>query len=243
MRGPPEFRGVAGLAQTGRAGCLPVTSRLLSLLGLGATLALASCASPTHEPPNLFPLKQQIRAYVDSGQYLRDVAEVAERAGRWLEKRAAIRSWAESLTVVFDLDETLFLNWPQLSRQDFGYVREAWDKWVESAEAPAVEPVREVYRTARRLGLDVIFLTGRPERMRAATERNLRAIECAEYALLICRPEEARGTSAAFKTAERAKLAAAGRVIIANLGDQQSDLTGGFAERTFKLPAPFYLTE
>jgi hypothetical protein len=29
-------------------------------------------------------------------------------------------------------------------------------------------------------------------------------------------------------------------VIIANLGDQFSDLAGGYAERTFKLPNPFY---
>ena len=28
---------------------------------------------------------------------------------------------------------------------------------------------------------------------------------------------------------------------IANLGDQESDLIGGHAERTFKLPNPFYL--
>ena len=38
------------------------------------------------------------------------------------------------------------------------------------------------------------------------------------------------------------QLTAGGRVIIANLGDQDSDLTGGYAERTFKLPDPFYFT-
>lgn len=210
---------------------------------LGGVLVFASCSSPSGEPPNLFPLKQQIRAYVESGRYQRDMASVAARAASWLEERAAKRQMGERLAVVFDLDETLFLNWPQISRQDFGYLREAWEKWVESAQAPAIEPVREVYRTAQRLGLEVIFLTGRPERMRAATERNLRAIGCGEYASLICQPDTARGTSVAFKTGERARLVAAGRVIIANLGDQESDLIGGFAEKTFKLPDPFYLTD
>ena len=215
----------------------------LRLLAAGVTLVLASCASRSREPPNLYALKQQIRGYVDSGQYQRDIAVVAERAQSWLEVRAAKRTKGERLSIVFDLDETLFLNWPQISRQDFGYIRDAWEKWVESAEAPAIEPVREVYRTARRLGIDVIFLTGRPERMRAATERNLRAIECGDYASLICQPDNTKGTSAAFKTGERAKLVAAGRVIIANLGDQESDLVGGFAEKIFKLPDPFYLTD
>jgi acid phosphatase len=32
-------------------------------------------------------------------------------------------------------------------------------------------------------------------------------------------------------------------VIIANMGDQASDLAGGHAEKTFKLPNPFYLTK
>jgi len=43
-----------------------------------------------------------------------------------------------------------------------------------------------------------------------------------------------------FKTAERAKIAARGFTIIANVGDQQSDLDGGYAERTFRVPNPFY---
>jgi hypothetical protein len=50
-------------------------------------------------------------------------------------------------------------------------------------------------------------------------------------------------TTEQFKTETRRRLQAEGRVIIANLGDQDSDLAGGFAERTFKLPGPFYQTK
>jgi predicted secreted acid phosphatase len=221
---------------------LMIVRRASSLL-LGAALAFSGCATLSHEPPNLTLHKQEIRAYVDSGRYQRDITAVASRAQAWLEQRAAKKAPAERQAVIFDLDETLFLNWPQMSRQDFGYVIEAWEKYVEAANAPPIEPVREVYRTARRLSLDVIFLTGRPERQRAATERNLRAIDCGEYAVLICRPNGAEGTSAAFKTGERQKLVTNGLTIIANVGDQESDLVGGFAEKTFKLPSPFYLTE
>jgi len=32
-------------------------------------------------------------------------------------------------------------------------------------------------------------------------------------------------------------------MIIANIGDQESDLAGGFAEKTFKLPNPFYISK
>ena len=33
-----------------------------------------------------------------------------------------------------------------------------------------------------------------------------------------------------------------GFLIIANLGDQASDLAGGYAERAYKIPNPFYYT-
>ena len=204
-------------------------------------LAVAGCATATREPPNLQPHKQHLRAYVESGAYERALTTVAAEAGAWIEQRAA-RGGAR-LTVVFDLDETLFLNWRYLSRVDFGYIDAEWERWVAEASAPPVASVRDVYRRARRLGVDVVLITGRPERSRAVTEANLRAIDCADYAALICKPAGHQGTSAAFKTAAREKLTRDGRTVIANIGDQQSDLTGGFAERTFKLPNPFYLTE
>ena len=119
----------------------------------------------------------------------------------------------------------------------------AWTIWVQSGQAAAIEPVQAVYRLARRLGIEVIFITGRPERDREGTERNLRAIGCGDYAALWCKPDGAKETTGAFKAGVRARLAAEGRVIIANIGDQASDLAGGNAEKTFKLPNPFYLTK
>jgi hypothetical protein len=34
-----------------------------------------------------------------------------------------------------------------------------------------------------------------------------------------------------------------GFTIIANIGDQKSDLEGGYAEMTFKVPSPFYFID
>ena len=208
---------------------------------LAVALAVTGCATATHEPPNLYPHKQQIRAYVDSGQYLREVDAVAARAKSWVEARAA--RGGSRLTVVFDLDETLLFNWPLMSAMDFGYVPAEWDRWVAEAKAPAIQPVRDVFLTARRLGVDVVIVTGRPESTRASTEQNLRAVDCADFAALICRPDGDRGTNASFKSAARQQLIAERRTIIANIGDQASDLVGGSAERTFKLPNSFYITE
>jgi len=58
---------------------------------------------------------------------------------------------------------------------------------------------------------------------------------------VIVLPEGAAFTSAVdFKAPERRKLREAGYTIVLSMGDQQSDLDGGYAERTFKLPNPVY---
>ncbi len=208
-----------------------------------AALALAGCATASHEPPNLGRLKQQIRAYLDSGDYDRDIAAVAAKADAWIGQRAARRAPGERLAVVFDLDETLLSNWPEISGLDFGYNPAVWDAWIAEGKAPAIKPVQELYRTARRLGVEVILLSGRRERDRPGTEKNLRAIGCADYAALLLKPTETKEKTGPFKTATRARLITEGWTIVANIGDQDSDFAGGFAERDFKLPDPFYVTQ
>ena len=213
------------------------------VFGLAALLMLAAgCATGSREPRNLDALKAEVRDYVTSGKYQGEIAAVAAQADAWIVERAERRTPGERLAMVFDLDETLLSNLPFMLDEDFGGTDAAWNAWMGSGKDPAIEPVRELYRRARRLGVDVIFLTGRHARIRAATEKNLRDIGCADYAELICRPDDSKGPAAAFKTAERQRLTAEGRVIIANIGDQESDRAGGYAERTFKLPDPFYFT-
>jgi acid phosphatase len=211
------------------------------LLGWGVLL-LTGCSMASHEPANLDRAKQELRAYFSSGQYDRDIAAEAARARIWIQQRAAKRAARERLAMVFDLDETLLSNWPELVADDFGGSDAVWEVWLATGNDPAIEPVRDLYRVARQLGVEVIFLTSRREHLRAATEKNLRTIGCADYAELICEPKDTKETAVTFKTAQRQRLTAEGRVIIANIGDQESDLAGGYAERTFKLPDPFYLT-
>ncbi len=56
-------------------------------------------------------------------------------------------------------------------------------------------------------------------------------------------PPQAAGNVSAFKTDVRRKLTQEGYVIVINIGDQYSDLAGGYAERIYKLPNPFYIVK
>lgn len=98
-----------------------------------------------------------------------------------------------------------------------------------------------LFNSARTSGVAVFFITGRYEPERAATARNLRAVGYRGWAELMMRPNDTSKWSVArYKAMERAKIEAQGYTIIANVGDQPSDLEGGHAERGFLLPDPFY---
>jgi len=86
----------------------------------------------------------------------------------------------------------------------------------------------------------VFFITGRREGERAWTERNLSNAGYSGWEALVMKPETLDATAAAYKAAARADIESNGFTIVANVGDQQSDLDGGHAERSFKLPNPFY---
>lgn len=195
------------------------------------------------EPRNLGSLKAEVLDYVASGAYEREVAVAARTAEKFILERVERRIPGERLTVILDIDETVLSNLPTMKENDFGWIPAVWDAWVEQAAAPVIRPMLGLFQTARKARVDVVFITGRRERGRAATERNLRATGLGDYAALWMKPDESRETSEKLKTEIRRKLAGEGRVLIANIGDQESDLAGGFAERTFKVPAPFYLTQ
>lgn len=232
---------------------LPVLAATLTILFAGCTTTgrsgsgspASAAASTTRDaaPLNLSDAKAAVLAYVDSGAYARDFAAAAAEALEWIERRAEARRPGERLAVVLDIDETVLSNLPHMRAEDFGYHPREWVAWIDSANAPALAPMREVFESARARGVAVLFLTGRKAPAeRAGTEKNLRREGFADYAALrFAEPADAPlSTSAARKTAARAAWAAEGWTIIATIGDQESDLAGGHAERAFKLPNPFY---
>jgi len=205
-------------------------------------LALSLCApAPAEAPRNLYLLKQEVRAYVDSGQYKREIADVALQASKYLQSRLRKKD-ARKLAVVFDIDETALSNLPCLLANDFGYVPDRWDAWIEQARAPVILPVQVVYDIAVRNKAAVFFISTRKESQRAATERNLRDVGYESWTKIYFKVADDPRNAREIKIATRREIAQAGYQIVLNMGDQDSDLVGGFAERTFKLPDPFYLT-
>jgi predicted secreted acid phosphatase len=229
-----------------------LASMAAAFLLAGAAVAQPAIEARSGEPPNLGEFKPQLLVYQKSGDYERQLAAVAARARAYIEQRAGE---VARPAVVLDIDETSLSNWPQIMANDFGYIpRGACNRlpkgpcgvkaWDLKAEAPAVESTLMLFNAARAKGVSVFFITGRDKSERAATIRNLRHAGYRGWTRLVMKPIGLKVKSAAdYKAPERAKIAAAGYTIIANMGDQPSDLAGGHPDERagqFLLPNPFY---
>ena len=153
--------------------------------------------------------------------------------------------------IVLDIDETSLSNWPAYRVN--GWVRILNGEcdlqqgpcglraFQARGQSTAIQPTLHLAQRAEALGVAVFFITGRPAALRAATERNLRE-QGYQWTDVMFVPDGAKFTSVAdFKAAERKRIAEQGYTILLTMGDQDSDLRGGYAERTFKLPNPVYV--
>lgn len=232
---------------------------MASLLGLGAAPAQqgAVCTPPAaadaFDPakPNLGQLKLQLRYYQCSRKYEEDVRTALSNARAWVEQRAG---QVVNPAIVLDIDETSLSNWDQLVRNDFGFIEDgACDldpksacgqrDWILSANGVAIAPTLDLFNAAKARNVAVFFITGRYDDavQKAATEFNLRKVGYFGWDGLFLRdPKTSGGTVSEYKTAARVEIEKRGYTIIANVGDQESDLANGHAEKPFKVPNPFY---
>jgi predicted secreted acid phosphatase len=211
-------------------------------LGGGSGSAPSSNAN-CREPENHTLVVNRLLLYHDSGEYDRQIREVANSARDFLAARVKDAHKDDKLAAVFDIDETSVSNWEALA--DCGFCSfTVQGKLYSIARDPAIVPVLELFNFAKSKGVAVFFLTGRPEAARAATIKNLTEVGYSGWADLITRTDASKQEPARiFKSHERQLLTDKGYRIVLNIGDQASDLAGCCAERTFKLPNPFYLIE
>ena len=145
---------------------------------------------------------------------------------------------------MLDIDETSLNNYPCLNANGgIPYAAVPNAVCVTKYDAPPVLPIRSLFRRAKDLGVKVFFITARPEAIRAGTLDNLKAAGfTGKYELILQPADYTEESKVPYKSGARKQIQKRGFRIIANVGDQQSDLAGGYSERTFKLPNPIYLT-
>jgi hypothetical protein len=194
----------------------------------------------------------KLHTFNPDGAYAHEVEGIASAAGKYLashNKRNADKA------ILFDIDDTTLNTYSYEIYSSFVYNPTSNAAFVNAASAaifPAVPGMVDLEKKAEANGYDVYFLTGRPIAQTAGTIANLQAAGydvdpshvylkdasgATEPWLASCAPT---CTTIQYKSLTRQHIESTGVDITANFGDQYSDLSGGFADKTYKIPNPMY---
>jgi len=189
-------------------------------------------------PQNIDLLRQQLLAYYNSGGYEAALQQVGDEAMQYLK---SCKNTPGKLAIVFDIDETTLSNWEYEKNTNFGFTHETWVKYKEKEVCTPIKPSLELYKEALKQNVTIFFITASKESYRQYYEPNLRKAGYTKWEAIIFEPTGSHFSLAEeFKSSMRKKITEEGYRIILNIGDQYSDLAGGYADRCFKLPNPFY---
>ena len=158
-------------------------------------------------------------ADVDYATWQKDCQTVMDQALPYLKERIAAARPGQKQAIVFDIDNTTL-------ETDFGF----------SFPQPANKPVLNVAQYAQEHGVSLFFVTARPGIIKAVTDYNLKHVGYQVSGLYVRGFLDLFKDVAAYKTAQRADIENKGYTIIANIGNSATDLSGGHADKAFKLP-------
>lgn len=195
-----------------------------------------------------------LHTFAPGGAYAQEMGGVVAQAERYLARAARPHGPHGSgavKAVLLDVDDTTLNTYNYEIYSNFVYNPTSNAAFVNSGAFPAVPHMVDLVNYAAARGYDVFFLTGRPGTQRAGTTANLAGVGypavaadhlflkdyAADTWLSPCAPA---CSTIQYKSLTRQHIESLGYDIVANFGDQFSDLTGGYADRVFKLPNPMY---
>ncbi|WP_432850915.1 HAD family acid phosphatase [Amycolatopsis sp. CA-161197] len=246
----------------------PVLLKLAAAAAIGATVAggataLAGSDAVTaahgREPANIGQVKNDVKAYYgdyldasgkhhysDSSRFVTDTKRVVADAKRYLtQKLGKVKNPA----IVLDVDDTSEVTYGWEADNDFGFDPVKQQQAIDNGTFVANKPVLELANWAAQRGVKVYFLTGRstpqgPQSLKNLANEGYPAPAGAFFKSAGTAPDYLpcglTCTTIQYKSGTRAHIQATGAHIVLNLGDQFSDLEGGYADNPVKLPNPMY---
>ncbi|ARF55274.1 HAD family acid phosphatase [Streptomyces gilvosporeus] len=191
--------------------------------------------------------------------YARQVRGIEARARGYLAKALArpatgsgSHAKAAKPAIVLDMDDTTLLTYNYELQVGFHFTPESQDAYLAGTDMDPVFGMDKLVNWAHAKGAEVFFVTGRKEAQRKWSVRNLKNVG---YGVPLDRghvflkdkehpppylPCGANCSVVEYKSGTRKHIESLGYHIVANFGDQYSDLEGGASDRTFKLPNPMY---
>ncbi len=197
-----------------------------------------------NEPQNLSFCIQAVTRYHDTGAYEHDINTVTNAAldhVAYRVKKNNKTTHPKKLAAVFDVDETMLSNYPGMVIMNFGGSIKQMRQQEDEANDPAIAGTLKLYKLLNKDDVTIFVITGRKPYQLNATIKNLKDVGYSGWKKIILKSGEYNSLNTIqFKLKMRQQITDMGYDIIVNIGDQWSDLKGGYADRTFKLPNPFY---
>jgi predicted secreted acid phosphatase len=199
--------------------------------------------------------------------YAKEASSVAADGATYLAKKA--KHSTKNKAIILDVDDTTLRTWNYEIASNFAYNATVNATYVNGQLFEPVFGMVDTVKKAQAEGYSIFFLTGRPATQEATTLGNLTSdgigidagypapttlkdgedglftkpavADYPDYLKTACAADpNGSCTTLHYKSATRAHIESLGYDIVANFGDQYSDLNGGYANKTFKLPNPTY---
>lgn len=239
-----------------------IAFRKASAIALGLCLAQSFCPESFYKDsfsaPAWAAAKDETTKETESADELKNGLKYSHSAGYQKEFSAAVKKGRQaietflkenknidpsSLAVVSDIDETILDNRAYMEEKAKAAVKavdwSGWEDWMAKAEAKPLTQSIALLKFARSKGIAVFLITGRQEHMRRATIANLIKAGIV-YDGLYMRKDHDRTPAAQMKPEYRKQIEDMGYKILVNIGDQESDLSGGYSLSAEKLPNKMY---
>jgi predicted secreted acid phosphatase len=220
--------------------------------------------------PNIDSVKSTIRAYYgatsagiankSTSPYISELAGIeADNTSRLVNQCKRLVRKGGRPAIVFDADDTTLWTYDmEDGAMRFNFDPTLQNTWVTNGLFLATPGMPALVNAVGAAGCTVFGLTGRNDGQKAATLANLAAVGYTAFT-----PENyytkwisgstppayvdpnldgnpATYSTIDYKASTRAHIESQGYDIVANFGDQYSDLIGGSADRSVKLPNPTY---
>jgi predicted secreted acid phosphatase len=219
--------------------------------------------------PNIDSVKKTIYAYygdptgkglanTTDSPYIREMSAILAKERRALPGLLAdAKRHHQKPAIVFDADDTTLWTYQmEVGDMKFVFTPAAQAPWVDGERFPATPGMVDFVNDAQAMGFTVFGLTGRSDKQKAATLGNLAKVGYTAFtaddyftkynsgttppAYLSC-VAAPTCTTVEYKAGTRRHIEQdLGYDVVLNVGDQFSDLQGGFADHSLKLPNPTY---
>ncbi|RNI20708.1 hypothetical protein EFY87_14090 [Flexivirga caeni] len=218
--------------------------------------------------PNIAVVKSTIRTYYNadahgiankkSSPYISQMDSIlAAQTARLKSLYKQSAAHGKKPAIVFDADDTTLWTYDmEDGAMHFNFDPALQDTWVQDEKFPATPGMVKFEKAAKAAGFTIFGITGRNDDQKAATLGNLKKVGYTGFtakhfftkwtgvgssqqpSYITC--ATAKCTTVEFKAGTRKHIESMGYDVALNLGDQFSDLQGGSADHTVKLPNPTY---